>query len=97
MKSNPLNNKYSIYYLLYEYITNTQCNIYWIIANSRVSFIMLLLLKIRVIIELFMSDPPTKIMALWIIMPLFRPFDIAAERYHLIKMRILRNEEQPFK
>ena len=42
-----------------------------------------------------MSDPPTKIMALWIIMPLFRPFDIAAERYHLIKMRILRNEEQP--
>ena len=42
-----------------------------------------------------MSDPPTKIMALWIIMPLFRPFDIAAERYHLIKMRILRNEQQP--
>ena len=73
MKSNPLNNKYSIYYLLYEYITNTQCNIYWIIANSRVSFEMLLLLKIRVIIELFMSDPPTKIMALWIIMPLFPP------------------------
>ena len=60
MKSNPLNNKYSIYYLLYEYITNTQCNIYWIIANSRVSFEMLLLLKIRVIIELFMSDPPNK-------------------------------------
>ena len=47
MKSNPLNNKYSIYYLLYEY---TQFYIYWLII-ARVSFEKLVLLKIRLIIK----------------------------------------------
>ena len=53
MKSNPLNNKYSIYYLLYEY---TQFYIYWLII-ARVSFEKLVLLKIRLIIKLFPFEP----------------------------------------
>ena len=56
MKNNPLNNKYTIYYLFYEYLTYTQFYIYWII-NGRVSFEKLLLQKIRVFIELFLLEP----------------------------------------